>query len=201
MGIYYGVFAEAKINNQWRGIDFYVFANDKYHPVEIIGGKSFVGSALEEKAILHYPVSAKELSPELQRDHSWYVEQEEQEHWIGSMMYTVMGSDIEAMRLDRPEYCGFVDKTYISAFEKDETEDIPECLNAKEFAELPPDVRIGYQWYEWSEVNGTQAVWKQIRRGLFERICAYNESRYEYDFKNIPPFISMADTRIVVLMS
>lgn len=200
MGTYYQAYAEAKINGAWKGIDFYVFANGKYVPVEIVEGKSYVSSALAEKH-LHWAIAASEMSPELQRDHPWYVEEEKKEEkWQGSLVSCVTGDDIAALKLDKPEHCGFVDKTLINAFEKEEGE-IWEWLSAKEYAELPPEARIGYSWYEWSEPGGTQEVWTKIRDGLSERIDAYNNSRYSYPYDRIPPEITMSDTRVVIFMS
>lgn len=200
MGVFYQAYAEAKVDGVWKGIDFYVFANGKYVPVEIVSGKSYVGEALADKHV-QYSIHAKDLSPELQRDHKWSVEEDRELMWRESFVLCVEGADILAMNLDTPEHCGFVDKTLIHAYENEETEDIWDWLSAKEYAELPADVRIGYQWYAWNERGGTKEVWRRIKNGLQDRINAYNDSRYDYDIKDIPPEISMSDTRLIIFMS
>lgn len=195
MGTYYQVFAEAKIDGVWKGIDFYVFSNGKYTPVEIIEGKSYVGSALRDKGVDGI-LLAKDLSEELKRDHTWYIEQEN-ESWQGSMVRYIEGKYIADLKL--PDRCGFVDKTLIQAFEEQETDEIDEYLSAKEYAALPADVRIGYEWYHWPD--GTEEVWRTIRDGLQARINAYNNARYSYEYDKMPPEISMADTRVIIFMS
>ena len=200
MGTYYQLFAEAKVNGEWKGIDFYVSSKDGYKPVEIIEGKSYIGSALRDKA-LDWRVTVKTLSPELKRDHPWVLKEEEN-ILPYNCVSCVHGEDIEALNLDGPEFCGFVDKSMIRAFERGEAEDLMEwTISAKEYSELPAEARIGYEWYQWTERFGTHEVWQIIRRRLQERIDAYNNARFDYEWDKMPQEIRMSDCRVVILIS
>ena len=193
MGTYYSLYAEAKIKDEWHGIDLYTFL-EKYEPVEIIGGKSAVGAALYDNDMM-IPIAPEKLSPELKRDHPWYQEEHD---YHGQFTYYIEGSDIDALRLDKPEYCGFVDKTDILAFENG-YEEIDTWLTAKEYAKLPPDARIGYEWYTWNERYGDHEIWRIIKQGLIDRVNAYNEARFGLD--ELRPSLSIKDCRVIVFIS
>lgn len=197
MGMCYDLYAEARVDGQWVGIDFYVRTEDGWLPVPLASGQSAVGSALDWFGN-EMQISAADLSAELKHDHPWYQEQET-EGWKGSLITAIEGKAFAPYDFSKPEHCGFVDCESILLYERDGV-DIEEWLTGKELAELPPEARQGYRWYEWSERGGDVEVMRDIYKALLHRIHAYNDIT-AFTRHGAYREIDIADCRVVVFKS
>jgi len=183
-----------------RGINFFAEGNDGKKIVPIICGKSAVGSALDE--IGYWPANKDDLSDEVKAAESWlFKESDEEDAWLGSCVHQFDAQDLVAMDLSRKKRAGFVDKDTVLAYERGDVDWIEDVLTGREYADLPEDARIGYQYYEWSENREETEMLEVIRARLLERIEAFNELYLDDEKTSKPISITTADCRVIIIIS
>lgn len=172
MGIYYELYAEAKVDGVWHSIDFYQrTASGKFGLIPIISGKSYLGGALRWEG-LGGRIAYDELSEEIKANFKNY---EDFPYWEFFDFWEELGQ----RDFEKSEFVGFFPNDAIAAYEAGDVDALTAAANEGDyfspidFAKLTPEAQRGFRYFEWTEPYGYHDTLRRIKQGVLERLAAY----------------------------
>lgn len=186
MGIYYELYVEAKIDGVWHSIDFYQkTTSGQFGLIPIISGKSFLGGALRWQG-LGSRIPYEDLSDEIKANFKKY---EDFPFWEFFDFWEELGK----LDFEKPEYVGYFPNDAINAYEAGHDEALLAAANEGDYfspidyANLTPEAQRGFRYYEWTEPYGYHDTLRRIKRGVQDRIAAYENELWLNVKDGIPP--------------
>lgn len=195
MGIYYSIYAEARVGNKWYNISP-MMKNKKgeYRAQPVISGQSWLREAVDELEDQSYMCGRPDdLSEEIR---AIYNQDDDADAGFGKKEYTYKryysqtlfvvnyGKTVKSrVKENRPtRYQGYVNKHCLAAYEIGEVDDIANWIHATEYEKLSPKEKKDYAYYEWNEY----ADWYGIYSDLVNKVDSLLAFFQEWASYNIP---------------
>lgn len=191
MATHYFIYIEVNIDGTW------VCINNKLRNVQkgtetlcntyYSGSSSYFRDTADKIEEIGYPVKPNELSAEL---HVHYNMAEDNiRYWRAFAvnpddMYACFPED-SSLR----EFCGYVHKNALFAYQTGEIENIYESISADEYLDLPEVKRKCYSYYEWDSAFGWYKYFKEILEHFHWQRYEWNNVNFccdkEFEFRLI----------------
>lgn len=198
MSTYYDLYTEIKVNGKWNCINNKLL-NVRNNAIRLTqtywsGSRSFFGDAADEIERRGYYLREDELSEEILAEHPYLLEPHE-----GYPGYALHGIDWKELCAAIPndkdkEHHAFVLKDTVFAFEHDETDEIWDYLDGKEYHRLSDEEKKTYTYYEWNSSSGWYHSFLEIKEHVKWQL-------YEWQNANCIYGDEPEDVRIVMIVS
>lgn len=154
MGVYHSFHLELEERGKRpRNLDWHLTTYDgKVERTEIAGGKSIFGAVMSWFRDNGRTVtSPEELSPELAGESG--VDTRSPVFLVPLYLVDPRGEH---------DHAGFASRTQVDMMRRGEIEEIDDWMEPREFREADSDVRRGYVWHEWDDVDGVMGARRRI---------------------------------------
>ncbi len=194
MSVYYSIYAEVRVGNQWYNISPLMRKSDgevKAQP--ILSGQSWMKEAIDELEDASFMLGRPtDISAELKNIFS-HEDDEVAENFSRNITYKQYynqtlfvvnyGKAVKSrIKADKPtRYQGYVDKHCLAAFELGEVEYIANWVHPNEYAKLSADEKKEYTYYEWNEYDD----WYTVYVDLVKKVDCLLDFFKEWAFANI----------------
>lgn len=204
MSVWLEGYTEARVNGQWRCIDF--FQQDIKGQLKIVPcviGQSMVRQALEWDCDCNYVMGVPDgLSDAVRKectDSNGVLAGTETPRW-GSW-YVIDGKWFDKVDFSIPEYCGFFPRQDISRQLSNPDEDSLDeehMLSVGDYQALDAEAKKAYQYYEYTPPHGSRHILQELYQAVAARVAAFNRALAWEDEGSA---ISLRDVRVVILES
>ena len=190
MSISVNIYTEAKINGEWTNIDLWTRYGDQWWMVTCLEGGSTVYSTVRNHDEFHR-IPTEELFHSLGRTDEPY-----------GTCYAMSASWLAAKDLELPEYSGYLPRQQVLDYTCGVLSELDtwEMITPAEYRKLTPDEQMGYQFYEWTESWGERDILRRIKRGVHDRINAFNDYCREWNSAErsfVPAKVEWTDVRVI----
>lgn len=187
MSISVNIYTEAKINGAWTNIDFWTKYGGKEHLVTCVEGGRLVYSAIRNTEEFRQVTAEEPGSPIRSREGNFYA---------------LPASWLAAKDLELPEFSGYLPRQQVFDYTCGVISELDtwEMLSPAEYRKLTLEEQQGYQFYEWTESWGVRDVLRRIKRGVKDRMNAFNGYCREWDSASrdfVPAKLEWTDVRVI----
>ena len=176
MGIYYDLFLEGRVENEWRCLSpSFINVNGDWKVAPILSGQSAIGAMLQDIGCWHS--MPDDLSEQVKRV-LWKKEDSEGKKTNEIDERYVQWFPLSDVECDpsRFEHEAYVTRESANAFDLGELEEIWNWLTPEEYGALPANEKQAYVYYRWTQPYGIYDFKCRLKTLASELALMYEES-------------------------